>query len=207
MRSKEAGILLNPRTLCIASDVRRASYATAVGGKSRVRVSGVPAVDVPKLSNFYIVPDNNSQNENIPSSSQATKEMLCRIFKPSDCGLKINRITFARDNSVRVEAQSPDINKIKKHPALLNAGLKVVEQIKINPRLIVYGIPADMSPEEIQKELVAQNLGNEGNANLKVVYSYPVKPNSNTTSCVLEISPQIRNTLLSCGRICSVCTG
>lgn len=38
-------------------------------------------------------------------------------------------------------------------------------------------------------------------AHLKVVYIFPTKPGRRTTSCVIEISPEIRKTLMVNGRI------
>lgn len=177
------------------------SYASAVSSasvSSRVQVSHGPAVDVPNLSSFFIVPENEGGEL---TSSQATKDTLCRIFKPSDCALRVNRITPARGNGVRIEARSPDIAKIKAHPAIAKAGLQVLEQVKLNPRLIVYGIPIKMTADEIRDELVAQNLTNEYSAHVKVVYTYPVRPKRSTTNCVLEVSPQVRKMLLNGSRI------
>lgn len=80
-------------------------------------------------------------------------------------------------------------------------GLKVIEIVKSNPRLIVHGIPAEMSREEIEKELVAQNLDCNEAAEIKVVYKYAPRQNSRTVSCVLEVPPSVRRALLRMGRI------
>lgn len=95
------------------------------------------------------------------TSSQVTKETLCRVFKPADYGLKVRRLTHARDGGVRIEAFSPDIEKIKAHPGLAKTGLTIRENIKSNLRLIVHGVPAEMSAKEIRDELAAQNLSLE----------------------------------------------
>lgn len=147
-------------------------------------------VDVPESTSFYIVP--NDKNAHKFASSQATKSALNRAFKASDCGLKVNRISFARGNGVRIDATAPDLEKIETHPEIMKAGLDVVESIKLNPRLIVFGVPAGMSAPNIRSECIAQNLDNDGNADVKVVYVYPIKADKQYTSCILEISPEIR---------------
>lgn len=111
-------------------------------------------VDVPAFTSFYIIP--NDKNVHKFASSQETKNALSKAFKPSECGLKVNRIS-TRKNGVRIEATAPDIEKIKTHPDIINAGLDVVESIKFNPRLIVFEVPG-MPTFDIRKELIAQNL-------------------------------------------------
>ncbi|KMQ82974.1 putative 50 kda protein in type i retrotransposable element r1dm, partial [Lasius niger] len=132
---------------------------------------------------------------------EVTRETLFKVLKPSDCGLRINRVSLTGNKGVRIEAFSPDIERIKAHSGLVNAGLKVEEYLKVNPRLIVHGIPAEMTADEIGKELVAQNLGSDAGGDLKVVYVYPAKTNRRYTSCILEVTPALRGALLKNGRV------
>lgn len=74
------------------------------------------------------------------ASAQATKEALCKVFKLADCGLKVRRMTLAGDNSVRIEAFAPDMEKIRAHKVLAKAGLTVCESAKYNPRLVLHGV-------------------------------------------------------------------
>ncbi|XP_020297471.1 uncharacterized protein LOC109862001 [Pseudomyrmex gracilis] len=179
------------------------SYASAVGSKPKpkVHVSRGPTVEVRASTSFLVVPQENKAND-FPTS-QATKDALCRVFKPSDCELRINNVSFVRKNCIRINAISPDLERLKRHQGLAEAGLKIVENTKTNPRLIVYGIPTDMSSEEIAKEISAQNLQglNKTADVLKVVYIYPAKDNKRATSCVLEVSPEVRNLFMARNRI------
>lgn len=59
------------------------SYASAVTGRPRVNVSCGPMVEVPDTTSFYVVPIE--ENSDKFTSSQKTKEILCRILRPSDC--------------------------------------------------------------------------------------------------------------------------
>lgn len=123
---------------------------------------------------------------------QVTRDALYSVFKLSDCGLRINNISFTHKNGIRIDVASPDLKRLKEHQGLARVGLKIVENTKINPRIIVYGVSANMSTDEITKEIFAQNLQNLKTADaLKVVYIYPTKNDRHTTSCVLEVTPEV----------------
>lgn len=155
--------------------------------------------NVPSETSFYVIPDTNYADKFI--SAQVTKEVTCSILKPSDCGLRLNSISFARNNAIKIRANSPDLDKLRRHPGLIEAGLKVVEKAKLNPRIIVRGIPAGMSAEEVKDELILQNLSNIENIELKVVYIFPTRTGRKTTSCILEISADTRNVLRGKGKL------
>ncbi|KMQ84041.1 putative 50 kda protein in type i retrotransposable element r1dm [Lasius niger] len=177
-----------------------ASYASVAGSsRAEVHVSGGPTVELAGTTSFIVVPDDKHAVKY--ASSQATRETLSKVFKPSDCGLKVNRISYTRNNGVRIEAFSPDMDKIKAHPGLATAGLMVQENLKIKPRLIVHGIPTDMSADEVSEELIAQNLSCDLGKDLKVIYVFPPKQDRRSTSCILEVTPAIRSVLLESGRI------
>lgn len=180
---------------------RGKSYASVVSAAlPKVHVAGGPTVGVTNTTNFLVVPDQKSKD--VFRSSQETREALFRVLKPSECGLKVNRVSSARNNGVRIQAFSPDLASIKAHPGLAKIGLKVQESVKLNPRLIVHGVPIEMTAGEIEKEFVAQNLSKTmDGAEIKVIYIFPSKQNKRVTSCVLEVTSSIRKALLSCGRI------
>ncbi|XP_020294518.1 uncharacterized protein LOC109860075 [Pseudomyrmex gracilis] len=185
----------------LACNSQPLSYASVAGNrKNKICVSGGLMLDAPPSTStsFLIVPKEGNSNYD---SSKATREALCKALKPSDCALKINKVTFARNNGIKIDAVSPDIDLIKMHPGLVKAGLKVIENVKLNPRLIMYNVPVEMTAEEIVEEIIAQNLADINKIDIKVVYTYPAKPDNRTTSCVLEVSPLIRNILLKRGRI------
>ncbi|KAL6419272.1 hypothetical protein ACFW04_014001 [Cataglyphis niger] len=132
--------------------------------------------------------------------SQVTKDILCKVLKPVDCGVKVRRISYARDNGIRIEAFSPNIEK-KAHSGLARAGLTVRENLKLNPKLIVHGIPADMSAEEIEDELLAQNFSDVSANDVKIVYIFTPKQDRRITSCILDVTLAVRRILLGSGRI------
>ncbi|KMQ87091.1 putative 50 kda protein in type i retrotransposable element r1dm [Lasius niger] len=139
--------------------------AIAARDAAKVHISSSSLFDIPVTTSFVIAPDKDNTAKF--TSSQATREAVCRLLKPSDCDLKVDKITSARNNGVRIEAVSPDLRRIGAHLDLKRAGLKVTESAKVNPRLIIYGVPADMTPEEIKRELIAQNLSDCNENHLK----------------------------------------
>lgn len=159
-------------------------------------VSHEPTVEVQASTSFLVMLQEN-KSSNFPMS-QATRDVLYSAFKPADCGLRINSISFMRKNGIRIDAASPDLKRLKEHQGLAKAGLKIVENTKTNPRIIVYGVPAGMSTEEITKEIFAQNLQglNKTGDTLRVVYVYPTRNDKHITSCVLEVTPAVRNLVL-----------
>lgn len=44
----------------------------------------------------------------------------------------------------------------KTHPGLAKAGLKVIENAKMYPRLIIHNVPVEMTREEIVDDIIAQ---------------------------------------------------
>lgn len=115
------------------------------------------AIQVPNTASFFVVPMEEYAHKF--ASSQVTKETMCKVLRSSVTGLKVNRLTLAINNGVRVEETARDIEKLKNDTSLAKAGLNVIENAKMKPRMIVYGVPHGMSIDEMREELIAQNLG------------------------------------------------
>lgn len=180
--------------------VASGTYASvAAAGVPEVRVSRGPTLKIPTSTAFMIVPDDKHAASY--DFSNATREAMRKALKPSDCALKVKRVMNAGKNGIKIEAISPDIEKLKKHPNLTKIRLKVVENVKYNPRLIVYGIPAKLTSEEIRDEIIAQNLNRNMNVNLKVIYVYQPRADKRQTNCVLEVALDIQRKLMENGRI------
>lgn len=171
------------------------SYA-AVAGSSipSVTIARGQSIPVKKSTNFVVMPKKNIQDKF--ASSKVTKETFQKIIKPGDFNLKVNRIRSTRNNGVRFEALSGDIDKIKKLKELESAGLEIEQVTKLKPRLIVHDVDAGMSKDDIRDELIALNLDKQVDTDVKVIYIFPPKKNRSFVSCVVEVSPTIRAKLL-----------
>lgn len=116
------------------------SYASVARvAEPKVRVTGGPAVDIHSSTSFYILPDESRKDTS--TSSETTKEKVLKIFKPSEYGLQIDRIAHSRGNGIRIDAITPDLEKVKKNSNLKNAGLKVVNSVKYKSRFIMHDVP------------------------------------------------------------------
>ncbi|XP_024876853.1 uncharacterized protein LOC112457818 [Temnothorax curvispinosus] len=170
------------------------SYAAVVSEQSCVRVARGSSIEVPRTTNLIVIPKENFSAKY--KTSRETREVLQKTIKPSEYNLKVNRITSAKNNGVRIEALTVNLPKIKSSRELEDAGLRLEQEGKINPRLLIRGVPCTMSREEIKEDLVTLNLKDHDAPELKVVYIFPRKDNRRTTNCVIEVTPGIRTHLL-----------
>ncbi|RLU24750.1 hypothetical protein DMN91_002840 [Ooceraea biroi] len=76
-------------------------------------------------------------------------------------------------NGVRIDAINPDLDRIRSVPELDSAGLKVQSDVRLNPKIVIYGVPAHLSGEEICSEIKALNLGRLTESYVKVVRIFP----------------------------------
>ncbi|RLU21146.1 hypothetical protein DMN91_005519 [Ooceraea biroi] len=174
------------------------SFASVVkSSAAKVQLSRGPSISIPKTTSFLIVPDG--ENSKCETSKDTLLEVQ-KVIKPSLVSLRVNRITTARNNGVRIEALDPDIDRIRNAPELSKAGFRVQMVDRLNPRIIVHGIPTNLSDEEVCEEVRELNLRNLQDPSLKVVYTFPSK-NRRHTSCVIEVSPEVRNELKKESRI------
>lgn len=128
------------------------SYAGVVSSApgvavGEVRVSRGPIVMIDKSTSFFITPSESAAARF--TSSQLTKEAVIKNVDPGEVGLRVDRISRSRGNGIRVDAVEADMDKLKSLPVLRNLGLEVSEVTRLNPRLIIHGVPADLSADEI----------------------------------------------------------
>ncbi|RLU15086.1 hypothetical protein DMN91_012973 [Ooceraea biroi] len=123
---------------------------------TKVRLSSGPVISVPKTTSFLIVPEN-ANDERYPSS-RATMEAVQKTFKPSRIALRVDKVSMAGGNGVRIDAINPDLDRIRSVPELGSAGLKVQSDVRLTPKIVIYGVPAHLSGEEICSEIKALNL-------------------------------------------------
>lgn len=133
------------------------SYAAVAGApKNNVILSNGSIMEIPSATNFMVVPDESHADKY--TSAKETKNVICKVLRPSDCGLRVHKVSLARNSAVRINADTPDLEKLSRHPGLKEAGLRIIKKAKLNIRMIVHGIPSSMSTEEIREEIFLQNL-------------------------------------------------
>lgn len=87
------------------------TYASVTAARMpEVRISRGHTLKVPASTAFVIVPDEKNMSKY--ASSNATREALCKALKPSECALKVNKISNFGKNGIKIEAISLNIEKI-----------------------------------------------------------------------------------------------
>ncbi|XP_011171106.1 uncharacterized protein LOC105203880 [Solenopsis invicta] len=173
-----------------STNISAKTYASACSAPV-IRVSRGPVLDIPKTTNFIVTPSDESGF----ATSRETRNALEKTLKPSEYDLKVCKISSVRKNGIRIEAHSVDLAKLRKSQVLDRAGLRLEQEAKINPRLIVHGIPCAMKSEDLKKE-ISLNLKNVESPDIRVIYIFPPKDNRRSTSCIIEVSPEIHVQLL-----------
>lgn len=169
-----------------------------------VAVAGPPAFDnthLPRTNTveFTIVPmigftDKFRTSTDILNKFQAT-------IRPVDYSLRAQRWIRLHIKTVKVIAETVDLEKLQQAEELKRAGLCIEVREKLKPRLIIRGIPADTAPNNLVEMIVAANLPNANPEEVKLVYMYPVRLNRSSTSCVIETNAKNRSELIRQGRI------
>lgn len=162
-----------------------------------VHIAGGKKVAVVNSMEFYIQPNSSAKTKF--TSSEQVKDKLRSAINPAMYGMKVTRLLKARDNGVRVVVEAVDLEKLRKSDELKKCGLEVVNKEKNEPRLIIYGVPAAMSTDELPAKIREANLEDD-DIPLKCVYKYPARERT-TTSFVIETSAEGRTELLRKSRI------
>lgn len=103
----------------------------------------------PERRKAIIISPINPTGENCDS----TKKKLLAKIKPADLGIKPDRILKSGTTNIRLEAK--EINpKMINNDALKKVGLKAEIVGKLKPRIAVFGIPSEASPDYIKCELM-----------------------------------------------------
>jgi len=185
--------LSEPRENVSSNISYKPSYASvASAGSAKVRVARGPTLDIPKTTNLLILPKDGVKFSN----SRDTRDVFQKTLKPSDYDLKVKSISAVKNKGIRVEAHSVDLPKIRDSRELEEAGLKLMQENKMHPRLIIHGVPCCITKEDLRSEIIALNLKDADTSEVKVVYVFPSKENRKSINCILEVPPNIRTILL-----------
>lgn len=130
--------------------------------------------------------------------SQATRAALCRAVNPAALQLRVKRLIPSKDSpSVIVEGDS--LEPLLCSKALKDVGLEATSDMKLDPRVVIHGIPVDYSKEEIES-FVSQNFPTISPNRFKVVYVYPAG-NKKFRSCVIQMDTELRELFFQQDRI------
>jgi len=83
------------------------------------------------------VPEENHTDLHLHRTSRKT---VLNMFRPAQCPFKVNRIMYALNKGIRIEENKLDLAKLKSCKELINVRLMVMENIKMNLRIIIHGM-------------------------------------------------------------------
>lgn len=181
-----------------------ASFASTLAQGRTPPQRGTPAIINKRIQEvrapIYAIKISPTSTLNAQSHEQVLS-VLKKSFDPVANGINITRMRNTRDNSIIIETSSAsDLEKITKSAQLKKAGLSAEKTSGENPRLVIRGVPKDMTAEDVQSALNKQNLVNINNATARVCYKTG-KRDAHSDNWVIEVSPVARNFLLTKGRL------
>lgn len=176
------------------------SFSDKLKAPPKIRVPRGPTLAAPKSNTTFVVAPMANAVENF-ADFEATKTALINAINPVDVDLRVVRMMRASGNELRIEASTVNLDKLRSSTSLSQAGLEIKDDAKFNPRLIVSGVPVDMTKESIREDFINQNMGGEDNLDIKVVLIFRPFNDRQTTRCVLEVPPEVRIKLIEQKRI------
>lgn len=128
---------------------------------------------------------------------------LKKVLNPVAEGIKITstRKLGTKGLLIRTE-EKQDLNALLESPKFKDLGLSVSRPTKKMPRLALYGVPSEMTSEEIGQSLIKLNKLEESEVNdqLKFIFKFG-KRDQITTNHVIQVSPELRKKLIKLGKI------
>ncbi|CAB0043744.1 unnamed protein product [Trichogramma brassicae] len=124
-------------------------------------------------------PPRESEEANMRDAS-AVKAALVRSVNPATLGGRVERVHYGRGATVVIEVEGLCADTFSACPELAAAGLEVKPSSLLDPRLIVHGVPVELTGDEIG-ECIRQDM--PGTSPIKLVYLYPAG-NKKQRSCL-----------------------
>ncbi|XP_076549241.1 uncharacterized protein LOC143306887 [Osmia lignaria lignaria] len=162
----------------------------------------------PYLKNREITPRNKQSIEFLISplpekvknfkSASEVKRVLKNSVNPVEYDLKVDHLFTVGMSSVKIIANSVDLDKLRNSPKLKEAGLMIRTRQKLRPRLLIKNLPSNISMNDVPK-VIAESIGIE-NPEIKPIVEL-IRGEKKQKNLIIEVSPEIRKKLLSHGRV------
>lgn len=130
--------------------------------------------------------------------SQATRTALYGAVDPVALQLRVKRVILSRESS-SVVVEGDSLESLLNCKALSDVGLKVSSDTKMDPRVIIHGVPVEYDKNDIEK-FISQNFPSISPDRFKVVYIYPAGTKKNR-SCVVQMDSECREILFRHDRV------
>lgn len=168
-----------------------------------LRKGGMPLVCPSKTSSIAIYPSNKN------TTSDDTKKLVQNIIKPEELKLHISSMRKTKAGGVIISSENKnDIMILKQSEQLKISGLKVEDATKRRPKVIVLGVPSNITDKQFFDYLYEQNISNKhpsinrNNIESAIKLSHKSgKKNESTCNYILELSAPYRRTLIEQQRV------
>ena len=122
----------------------------------------------------------------------------------TDVNVRVRSVRPMRSGGVVVEmASCQERELLRKHQSFTDAGLKVVEPKKFNPRVVIYDVPTEMKDDVIIRGLCQKNLAGFPRADelqgIKVIKRL-VKKEQSLSNVIVDLPPACCRKILQDGR-------
>lgn len=168
---------------------------------------------IKKGPNNYIRPAPRSSiaiyPEDKDKKSEDTRSLVQQIINPEELKLQVLGVSLTKNGGVIISTESEDdIKKLKASEKLARSGLSVADPIKHKPRLIIFGLPSEISEKELLDLLYEQNVVPKIPSMTRDVFNGAAKlshksgrKDGKSTNFIIEVSATIRKILIAQERV------
>lgn len=169
-------------------------WQDVVGRRAKLRTVKVPQgpeVTVKGGKTFVIMPKEEAKGRY--TSSEITKKEAIRLIDPAAFNLRVDNVTRVPGNGIKVTASTVDLAKLKASTVLTEVGLVVCDNVKLNPRVAIHGVPVEMNRETMVASLIKDNKLTAVEC-VKPIFQYN-PANKRATTWIVELAPEDRTKL------------
>ncbi|KAF6197416.1 hypothetical protein GE061_020225 [Apolygus lucorum] len=162
--------------------------------RARIKGSGGPH---PSRSSQTLVVKGEADEQDI-------MKKLSSSINPKDLGLDIKSSRSMRGGGVILEVEGQvNVSDLQKNTAISALGITIKEAPSKCPRVLIHGVPASLTPEELLEDFWKSNCAEIGEDNRKdgFIPVYKAGPkNHSETKWVVQVSQAVRSIIIKDGK-------
>ncbi|KAF6197389.1 hypothetical protein GE061_020252 [Apolygus lucorum] len=163
--------------------------------RARIKGSGGPH---PSRSSQTLVVKGEADEQDI-------MKKLSSSINPKDLGLDIKSSRSMRGGGVILEVEGQvNVSDLQKNTAISALGITIKEAPSKCPRVLIHGVPASLTPEELLEDFWKSNCAEIGVDNRKdgFIPVYKAGPkNHSETKWVVQVSQAVRSIIIKDGKV------
>lgn len=135
------------------------------------------------------------------ATAKDTHDVLKKALNPMQLKMNVKNVIYTGDCAVILEGDPLDPNIISEQLSSARTGLEVKNNTSKNPRMVIYDVPVEVDATKLVDCIMSHNLSDCTQESVKATYMYPPRDNKKFRSCIIEVTPEHRKTLISKGRV------